>query len=69
MINLYTKHLSLRKIDLPLFIISFIALLLVPIIGVEVKGAQRWFDLYFFRLQPIELVKPFYFNYCKNFNT
>ena len=50
----------LRKIDLPLFIISFIALLLVPIIGVEVKGAQRWLDLYFFRLQPIELVKPFF---------
>ncbi len=50
----------LKKIDIPLFIISFIGLLLVPIIGVEVKGAQRWLDLYFFRLQPIELVKPFF---------
>ena len=41
-----------------LFIIYFLAL--VPIIGVEVKGAKRWIDLYFFRLQPIEILKPFF---------
>ncbi len=50
----------LKKIIIPLFIISLILLILVPIIGVEVKGAKRWIDLYFFRLQPIELVKPFF---------
>ena len=43
-----------------LFIISFIFLALVPIIGVEVKGAKRWIDLYFFKLQPIEILKPFF---------
>ena len=32
----------------------------MPIIGVEVKGAKRWVDLYFFRLQPIEILKPFF---------
>ena len=32
----------------------------MPILGVEVKGAKRWLDLYFFRLQPIELLKPFF---------
>jgi cell division protein FtsW len=32
----------------------------VPIIGIEVKGAKRWLDFYFFRLQPIELVKPLF---------
>jgi cell division protein FtsW len=42
------------------FFISFIFLALVPIIGVEVKGAKRWLDLYFFRLQPIEILKPFF---------
>ena len=26
---------------------------LVPIIGVEVKGATRWLNFYIFRLQPI----------------
>jgi cell division protein FtsW len=32
----------------------------VPVFGVEVKGAKRWLDFYFFRLQPIELLKPFF---------
>lgn len=50
----------LKKFILPLFITSFILLALVPIIGVEVKGAKRWLDLYFFRLQPIEILKPFF---------
>ena len=50
----------LIKLVGPLFIISFIFLALVPIIGVEIKGAKRWLDLYFFRLQPIEILKPFF---------
>jgi cell division protein FtsW len=52
--------LLLKKLVIPLFIFSFILLALVPIIGVEVKGAKRWIDLYFFRLQPIEILKPFF---------
>ena len=50
----------LIKLVFPLFLISFILLTLVPIVGVEVKGAKRWVDLYFFRLQPIEILKPFF---------
>ncbi len=50
----------LKRIIIPLFIISFLSLTLVPIIGVEVKGAKRWLDFYFFRLQPIEILKPFF---------
>ena len=50
----------LKKFIIPLFVTSFILLALVPIIGVEVKGAKRWLDLYFFRLQPIEVLKPFF---------
>ena len=50
----------LVKLVVPLFIISFISLVLVPIVGVEVKGAKRWLDFYFFRLQPIEIMKPFF---------
>ena len=51
----------LKKIVIPLFVISFIFLALVPIIGVEVKGAKRWLDFYIFRLQPIELLNLFLF--------
>ena len=50
----------LRKTVVPFFIFSFLLLILVPIIGVEVKGAKRWLDLYLFRLQPIEILKPFF---------
>ena len=55
------KTSILKRIIIPLFIITFIFLALVPIVGVEVKGAKRWLDFYFFRLQPIELLKPFLF--------
>ena len=44
-----------------LFFITLFALLLVPIVGVEVKGSKRWIDLFFLpRFQPIELLKPFF---------
>ena len=49
-----------KKIIIPSFILSFVFLALVPIVGIEVKGAKRWLDFYFFRLQPIELMKPFF---------
>ena len=52
--------LLLKKLVVPLFILSLIFLALVPVIGVEVKGAKRWLDFYFFRFQPIELLKPFF---------
>ena len=48
------------KLVFPLFSISFLLLALVPIIGIEVKGAKRWIDLYLFRLQPIEILKPLF---------
>ena len=51
---------NLFKISIIFFTISIIFLILVPIIGVEVKGSKRWIDLYLLpRFQPIELVKPF----------
>tara|TARA_Y100000992_G_C21273049_1_gene498098 strand:+ start:2364 stop:3488 length:1125 start_codon:yes stop_codon:yes gene_type:complete len=43
-----------------LFLVCLITLILVPFIGVEVKGSKRWLDLLFLpRFQPIELLKPF----------
>ncbi|MGE4314140.1 MAG: FtsW/RodA/SpoVE family cell cycle protein [Pseudobdellovibrionaceae bacterium] len=35
-----------------------LCMLLVPIMGMEIKGAQRWLHLFGFSLQPSELVKP-----------
>ena len=51
---------NLFKISIIFFSASILLLLLVPLIGVEVKGSKRWIDLYLLpRFQPIELVKPF----------
>ena len=51
---------KLLKYSFIIFAFSLIFLILVPIIGIEVKGSKRWIDLYFLpRFQPIELVKPF----------
>ena len=45
---------KLLKISPVIFLLSFISLSLVPIIGVEVNSAQRWIDFYFLpRFQPI----------------
>ena len=51
---------NLYRISTLLFLICFIFLALVPIIGAEVKGSKRWIDFLFLpRFQPIEVLKPF----------
>ena len=51
---------QLIKYSIILFFVSLISLVLVPIIGVEVKGSKRWIDLFLLpRFQPIEVLKPF----------
>ncbi len=59
LISFVSKEI-LNKIVIPIFIILFCLLILVPFVGVEVKGSKRWLNFYFFRLQPIELIKPFF---------
>ena len=50
----------LNKILLPIFLIFFITMILVPFFGIEAKGAKRWLNFYIFRFQPIEFIKPFF---------
>ena len=51
----------ITKFSLILFLVSFLSLLLVPFLGIEVKGSKRWLDLLFLpRFQPVEIVKPFF---------
>ncbi len=60
---IYFSSLSqndLIKVSKFLFIFFLILLILVPFLGVEVKGSKRWLDLPFLpRFQPVELLKPF----------
>ena len=54
------KQEILLKFSIFIFFLSLLFLVLVPFIGVEIKGSKRWLDLNFLpRFQPIELVKPF----------
>ena len=50
----------LKKTISPLFLFLLILLILVPFIGIEVKGSRRWLNIFFLRLQPVELIKPFF---------
>ncbi len=57
----YIEQKTLYKVSIYIFLLSFILLISVPFIGIEVKGSTRWLDLIFLpRLQPVELVKPFF---------
>ena len=56
----YIDSNTIKKIIVPIFVLLLIALILVPIFGIEVKGSKRWLNLYYFRLQPVELLKPFF---------
>ena len=49
----------LKKLLIPTFLVLLTTLFLVLFFGVEVKGSKRWLDLFFFRFQPIEFLKPF----------
>jgi len=56
----FLKLEFVKKSIIPLFVLLLFILILVPLIGVEVKGSKRWLNLYFFRIQPIELIKPIF---------
>ena len=57
----YVEQKILYKYSIFIFLITLLLLILVPIIGVEVKGSKRWLDIFFLpRIQPIEFVKPFF---------
>tara|TARA_B100000579_G_C22841734_1_gene861941 strand:+ start:1194 stop:2315 length:1122 start_codon:yes stop_codon:yes gene_type:complete len=55
------KSEKLFSISILFFTIFFISLVLVPFLGVEVKGSKRWIDpIMLPKFQPIELLKPFF---------
>ncbi len=59
----------IEKYSLVLFIIGILLLLalMVPGIGVKIKGSTRWIEMVFFRFQPSELIKLFVIIYLAGF--
>ena len=49
----------LNKSLLPIFLIFFISLVLVPFIGVEVKGSKRWLDFFILDFSQSNLLSHF----------
>ena len=47
----------LSRLALPLYLLALVLLILTAVMGEESKGAQRWLDLKFLRIQPSELMK------------
>lgn len=47
-----------RRVALFVFLVSFILMAVILVIGYEVKGSQRWIRIASFSLQPSEFVKP-----------
>tara|TARA_B100001741_G_scaffold310171_1_gene308998 strand:+ start:3621 stop:4745 length:1125 start_codon:yes stop_codon:yes gene_type:complete len=54
------KSSKIIRFSIIFFIITLLTLILVPLLGTEVKGSKRWIDFGFLpRFQPVELLKPF----------
>src|ERR1035437_8329982 len=49
----------LKVYSKPIYILSLILLVLVFFLGIESRGAVRWYDLFGFRIQFSEILKPF----------
>lgn len=56
-ITMNTSYARVKKMFIPLFLVSVLLLILVLIIGVEIKGSKSWFRIGSFGGQPTELAK------------
>jgi cell division protein FtsW len=58
-VSMYPREQA-RRLGIAAFGVFFVLLLLVPLFGKEVNGAQRWIGYGPASLQPSEFLKPFY---------
>ncbi len=54
-----TNYQVIQNYSLPIYIASLILLVLVLMVGIESRGSVRWFEIFGFRIQFSELIKPF----------
>ena len=54
----YIPENFIKQMTLPGYIVILVLLIVVEMVGFVGKGAQRWVDLGFIRLQPSEFMKP-----------
>ena len=61
------RETTIKSLTIPGYIAIVVMLILVDILGFVGKGAQRWLDLGFIRLQPSEFMKPAIALMCARF--
>lgn len=49
---------AIRRLGFVIFAVAFVGLLMLPFVGMDIKGATRWISLGSFSLQPSEFLKP-----------
>ncbi len=54
----WIKESTIKTVAFPVYGVILIMLILVEMLGFVTKGAQRWLDIGFIRLQPSEFMKP-----------
>ena len=54
----WTKESTIKNLAFPIYGIVLVMLIIVEMVGFVGKGAQRWIDFGFIRLQPSEFMKP-----------
>ena len=54
----YIRETTIKQAAFPIYVAVLILLIIVEAVGFVGKGAQRWIDLGFIRLQPSEFMKP-----------
>ena len=54
----WVKESTIKSLTFPVYAIIVVLLVVVEMVGFVGKGAQRWIDLGFIRLQPSEFMKP-----------
>jgi cell division protein FtsW len=51
-------HQLIRRVGTIVFGVALVSMVLVPFVGSDIKGAQRWIPFFGFSLQPSEFIKP-----------
>ena len=54
----WTRESTIKSLSFPIYGVVLVMLIIVEMVGFVGKGAQRWIDLGFIRLQPSEFMKP-----------
>jgi rod shape determining protein RodA len=54
----WIKESTIKSLAFPIYGVILVMLILVEMLGFVTKGAQRWLDIGFIRLQPSEFMKP-----------